>query len=302
MARLTQWIMALAGLLTSASMSSCSRGNENEEPRPPVDTEQRVATPEKDGGVDRLTPADDASADEKPLIASKNWYEFNVSDNRLSIPPKWYELYDVDIEDYKDAVSDDDDFDKRYVPSRASLAKPIASSSKATNRDVDFDGSAFDALKNVDDKFAFDAWKSEVSRVPGGYYGPPPVYKSNDTRKKKQKADRITIKVLPPDVSGSLDKRAVQKVVRSHFSELRACYENEFERDKNVGSGKVTVSWKVDETGAASGVTIKETTLKNKRVEDCLVEAISRWRFPKPTGGVWAHIEYSFDFELQTDD
>ena len=164
MARLTQWIMALAGLLTSASMSSCSRGNENEEPRPPVDTEQRVATPEKDGGVDRLTPADDASADEKPLIASENWYEFNVSDNRLSIPPKWYELYDVDIEDYKDAVSDDD-FDKRYVPSRASLAETIASSSKATNRDVDLDCAAFDALKNVYDKVSFDAWRFRACKV-----------------------------------------------------------------------------------------------------------------------------------------
>ena len=63
MARLTQWLMALAGLLTSASMSSCSGGNGNEEPRPPVDTEQSVEKPVKDMIVDRLPPADDASND-----------------------------------------------------------------------------------------------------------------------------------------------------------------------------------------------------------------------------------------------
>ena len=236
MARLTQWLMALAGLLTSASISSCSAGNGNEEPRPPVDTEQSVEKPVKDMIVDRLPPADDASNDVRRA--------------------------------YADAMQDD------------------------------LDWATFDALQKlriVDDN-------NDVSKVPGAYYGMPPAYKSNDTRKKKLKADRITIKLLPPDVSGSLDKRPVQKVVRSHFSEVRACLDNEFERNKKMGSGKVTVSWKVDETGAASGVTIKETTLKNKRVEDCLVEAISRWRFPKPTGGVWAHIEYSFDFELQTDD
>ena len=133
----------------------------------------------------------------------------------------------------------------------------------------------------------------------------PPAYKSNDTRKKKLKADRITIKALPPDVSGPRSKRIIQRVVRSHFGELRACYENEFERNKNVGSGKVTVSWKVDETdGPASGVTIKETTLKNKRVEDCLVEAISSWRFPwtLPKYDKSTHVEYPFVFESPTDD
>lgn len=261
MARLTQWIMALAGLLTSASMSSCSRGNENEEPRPPVDTEQRVATPEKDGGVDRLTPADDASADEKPLIASQNWYEFNVSDNRLSIPPKWYELYDVDvdIEDYKDAVSDDD-FDKRYVPSRASLAKPIASSSKATNR-------------------------KDVSRVTSLAYGPPPA------------PPRLIVSVT--EVTDGFDKRIVQKVVRSRFEEILACYEKECERDKNVGSGEITVSWNIHQESFVSGVIIEKTTLHNKRVEDCLVEAIQRWQFPNPQAVNFTRVKTVFVFNAR---
>ena len=98
MARLTQWLMALAGLLTSASMSSCSGGNGNEEPRPPVDTEQSVEKPVQDGAVDNLPPADDASNDEPSFFSRyqwcKEWYNFNSCDARLSIPPKWYELHD----------------------------------------------------------------------------------------------------------------------------------------------------------------------------------------------------------------
>ena len=301
MARLTQWLMALAGLLTSASMSSCSGGNGNEEPRPPVDTEQSVEKPVQDGAVDNLPPADDASNDEPSFFSRypwcKEWYNFNSCDTRLSIPPKWYELHDYFDEKnnqfwmtypfitvtehswrtthYKDAAYDP--FHNQYIPSRAYLREVITNCSEDQNTECDQIHHHSSIYSQ--DRYLYKSLKPDIKKDPS-----------------------LKIIAMPPEVTDGLDKRVIQKVVRSHFSELRACYENEFERDKNVGSGKVTVSWKVDETGAASGVTIKETTLKNKRVEDCLVEAISRWRFPKPTGGVWAHIEYSFDFELQTDD
>ena len=297
MARLTQWIMALAGLLTSASMSSCSRGNENEEPRPPVDTEQRVATPEKDGGVDRLTPADDASADEKPLIASENWYEFNVSDNRLSIPPKWYELYDVDIEDYKAQDSQDSQVSQAVLAAQAAQAEAVNRMLAFRSEKVDLiDWSSFDALREAEKA----ADSNDVSKVSSAYYGVPPAYKS------KSKSIPCTVcpivRALTPEVTDGIDKRVIQKVLRSHFGELRACYENAFERDKNVSSGRVIVSWIINKAGTVPGVTIKETTLKNKRFEDCLVKAISRWRFPKPRGVDFVHVEYPLVFESPTDD
>ena len=223
MARLTQWLMALAGLLTSASMSSCSRGNENEEPRPPVDTEQRVATPEKDGGVDNLPPADDASADE------------NLID---------WSLFDALMEAEK------------------------AADSKAAD-------------------------SNDVSKVQGAFYGVPTAYKS------KSKSGPI-IRALRPEVTDGLDTRIIQKVVRSHFREIRACLDNEFERNKNMGSGRVIVSWIINKAGTVPGVAIKETELHNKRFEDCLVKAISSWRFPKY--GKSTHVEYPFVFESPTDD
>ena len=242
MARLTQWLMALAGLLTSASMSSCSHDNENEEPRPLADTEQSVAKPVKDMIVDRLRPADDASFEE--------------------------------IRAYEDAMQD-----------------------------------------NYLSKAAFDAWVKFYT-TPGygdlgwsATYGPPPIYKSEringvpiSIHPPSKTHNNIKMKGLPYQVTDGLDKRIFYKVVHSHFSELRACYENAFERDKNVGSGKVIVSWNIDEAGTVSGVTIKETELHNKRIEDCLVEAISRLRFPKPRGVDSVHVEYPFFFESPTDD
>ena len=213
MARLTQWIMALAGLLTSASMSSCSRGNENEEPRPPVDTEQSVAKPVKDMIID------------------------------------W---------------------------------------------------SLFDALREAEKA----ADSNDVSKVPGAYYGVPPAYESKFKFKSTPCTSRPNTRPLIPEVTGYRARRSVQNMVRSHFREIRACFENEFERNNKMGSGRVIVSWNIDEDeeGMVSGVTIKETELHNKRIEDCLVEAISRLRFPKPRGVDSVHVEYPFFFESPTDD
>lgn len=261
--------MALAGLLTSASMSSCSGGNENEEPRPLADTEQSVAEPVKDMIVDS-TPAADASADEKPPIASKNWYELNVS-NRLSIPPKWYDLYKVDIEDYKDAVSDDSD--KPYVPSKASLTETTANNSEAKPTER--------ARKDVSKKRS-----QNLSLVYGpiAYQGPKPIGRWLATK---------------TQVTGGRDRLAVIEVIRPYVSNIQACYVVEFNRDKNVGSGKVTVSWNIDEAGTVSGVTIEATALHNKRVEDCIVATIKRYKFPPAKGVDSTHVKTVFDFSLR---
>ena len=205
MASLTLWIMVLAGLLMSASMSSCSGVNGNRAPSSLVDTEQSVAKPVKDGVVDHLSPADDASDEED--------YEFDEDDDASD------EIL------YRIAYNDD-------------------------------------------------------------------TFSTCD----------IMLEALTPEVTDGIDERIVQKVVRYYLKgKIWACYAEEFECGKNMGSGEVTVSWNIDEAGHVSGVTIEATTLQNKGVEYCLVETISRWRFPRPTGVDSVHVKYPFVFESPTD-
>ena len=110
-----------------------------------------------------------------------------------------------------------------------------------------------------------------------------------------------TMKALPPEVGGSLDKRVIQKVVRSHFGELRACYEKELAKIKGL-SGKVQVTWLVSADGNVANAVVSETTLKNKNVETCIANAIKRWRFPKPTGGAACKVTYPFVLESGSSD
>ena len=101
----------------------------------------------------------------------------------------------------------------------------------------------------------------------------------------------------PFDVSGSMDKRTIQKIVRQHFGELRACYEREVAKVKGL-TGKITVIWIIGANGSVTKSLVKESTMHNKNVEQCVVNSISHWRFPAIKGGSMASVEYPFEFSL----
>lgn len=107
------------------------------------------------------------------------------------------------------------------------------------------------------------------------------------------------VKMKNPEVTGSLDKRIIQKVVRQHSGELRACYEKELAKVKGL-NGRVVVVWIISPQGAVSKALVKESTIKNKAVENCVVNSIKFWRFPVPKGGGMVQIEYPFVFELSS--
>lgn len=105
------------------------------------------------------------------------------------------------------------------------------------------------------------------------------------------------VKMKNPEVSGSLDKRIIQKVVRQHHGELRACYEREVAKIKGL-NGVITVVWLISPQGAVTKVILKSSTMKNKNVEKCVVDSIKFWRFPQPRGGGAVQVEYPFDFRV----
>ena len=104
------------------------------------------------------------------------------------------------------------------------------------------------------------------------------------------------IKLKNPEVTGALDKRIIQKVVRQHSGELRACYEKELNKNKGL-NGRVVVNWIISPQGAVTKAIVKESTIKNKNVESCVVNSVKFWKFPAPKGGGIVAIEYPFVFE-----
>ena len=98
-----------------------------------------------------------------------------------------------------------------------------------------------------------------------------------------------------PDVSGSLDKRIIRKVVNQHKREIKACYEKQLQKKKGL-HGKVVVKWTIDQSGNVPSAVVVSSSMNDKAVEGCLAAAIKHWRFPAPKGGGIVVVSYPFVF------
>ncbi len=107
-----------------------------------------------------------------------------------------------------------------------------------------------------------------------------------------------SVKLKNPDVSGALDKRIIQKVVRQHQGELRACYEREAAKIKGL-HGMISMMWVVSPQGTVTKAVVESSTMNNKNVEQCVANSIKFWRFPAPKGGGAVMVKYPFDFTMQ---
>lgn len=98
-----------------------------------------------------------------------------------------------------------------------------------------------------------------------------------------------------PQVEGQLDREIIERVIRQHRREIRACYEQELQRNPGL-EGRVVVSFVIDPTGQVARASIGTTTMNNSTVEDCISLRVRRWRFPEPKGGGLVRVNYPFTF------
>jgi TonB family protein len=88
----------------------------------------------------------------------------------------------------------------------------------------------------------------------------------------------------PPELEGHFDAQDVIKVLnREHRGQL-FCYESG-SRGTGQRPGTLTLSLVVSPLGGVVAATIRESTLNNRNIEDCLVRGARRWNFPEPPEG-----------------
>ena len=67
----------------------------------------------------------------------------------------------------------------------------------------------------------------------------------------------------------------IDEAIKVRENYFRQCYEHELSSGAKVDSGRVVLAWLLQTNGRAIGTTVAESTLKNKKVEDCLIEGIN---------------------------
>ncbi len=120
-----------------------------------------------------------------------------------------------------------------------------------------------------------------------------------------QLTKRAEIKVrvsIPPSAAkttgGNLSKQEIFEVVQRNQGAIRYCYESQLNRYPTL-RGDLTADFIINVTGEVNKVTIPHNRLTPKiardKVAECLIRFISRWRFPKPSGGK-VRVVYPFRF------
>ncbi len=103
-----------------------------------------------------------------------------------------------------------------------------------------------------------------------------------------------------PIVEGSLDKELIRRVIHSHASQVRFCYESELVRHPGM-NGKVTVKFIIAASGSVQRAGVDQSTLGNANVESCIVSRVYQWQFPKPKGGGIVVVNYPFHLKASGD-
>lgn len=100
--------------------------------------------------------------------------------------------------------------------------------------------------------------------------------------------------------TGTIDKEAVRRVVKSALAQFKACYEKEYRMNSKL-EGKVVVQWEIHEQGVAKNAQIVrvKSTINNSNVEECVKNRMMALKFPEPPPGTAAEVTYPFIFQGQ---
>lgn len=98
------------------------------------------------------------------------------------------------------------------------------------------------------------------------------------------------------EIIGGLDREVIAQYIKTQLGQILYCYERQLSANPNL-YGKIAVKFTIAGTGQVETQSINDTTLKNISVESCILNKISKWKFPEPKGGTKVLVTYPFLFK-----
>ncbi|HEY8211963.1 MAG TPA: AgmX/PglI C-terminal domain-containing protein [Myxococcaceae bacterium] len=92
-----------------------------------------------------------------------------------------------------------------------------------------------------------------------------------------------------------LTAAVVARVMHDARPSLRLCYEGELSANPKL-EGKLRVYFEIGPSGAVQGQKLEESTLRNGKVEQCVLQTLAKVEFPRPPDGEAVPISYPLVF------
>ena len=98
------------------------------------------------------------------------------------------------------------------------------------------------------------------------------------------------------EIIGGLDREVIAQYIKTQLGQILYCYERQLSANPDL-YGKIAVKFTIAGSGQVETQSINDTTLKNLTVESCILNKISKWKFPEPKGGTKVLVTYPFLFK-----
>ncbi len=93
----------------------------------------------------------------------------------------------------------------------------------------------------------------------------------------------------------TITRSDILRYVRKNNEQIRVCYTNELKRTPKL-SGTLMTEWSISKQGTINNVRIKESSLHNDNLENCVINTIKTWKFPENLTGE-VTVQYPFSFQ-----
>ena len=98
------------------------------------------------------------------------------------------------------------------------------------------------------------------------------------------------------EIIGGLDREVIAQYIKTQLGQILYCYERQLSASPDL-YGKIAVKFTIAGTGTVETQAINDTTLKNRTVENCILNKVAKWKFPEPKGGTKVVVTYPFLFK-----
>jgi hypothetical protein len=94
-------------------------------------------------------------------------------------------------------------------------------------------------------------------------------------------------------VQGGLDMDQIAEVIMRNMGQITYCYEQGLQTKPDL-SGRVRVKFLIGPQGRVTTAGITSSSVRSSKVENCIVNKLQAWNFPRPEGGVSVKVFYPF--------
>lgn len=95
------------------------------------------------------------------------------------------------------------------------------------------------------------------------------------------------------EIEGGLERSQIAAVINRNIGQVIYCYEKGLQKQPSL-NGRMVVDFIIGGNGAVTRAVAGSSSLDSGAVENCIVQKLKGWRFPKPAGNVDVKVSYPF--------